>query len=70
VIFSERTVTAGPPRLRQIPATSASCFSPGFECHIHPVIFYADAEFPVYQNFTGYQLAAPVLFKASLSFMF
>jgi len=29
-----------------------------------------DAEFPVYQNFTGNQLAAPVLFKVSLSYMF
>ena len=34
------------------------------------VKFYADSEFPVYQNFTGYQLAAPVLFKLGLSFMF
>jgi len=31
---------------------------------------YADAEFPVYQNFTGNQLAAPFLLKFSLSFMF
>jgi len=31
---------------------------------------YADAEFPVYQNFTGNQLAASVLVKFSLSFMF
>jgi hypothetical protein len=44
--------------------------SPGVEFHIHPVKIYADAEFPVYQNFTGNQLAAPVLFKVSLSFMF
>jgi len=44
--------------------------SPGIEFHIHPVKIYADAEFPVYQNFTGNQLAAPVLFKVSLNFMF
>jgi hypothetical protein len=44
--------------------------SPGIECHIHPVAIYADAEFTVYQNFTGNQLAAPVLFKVILSFMF
>ncbi len=44
--------------------------SPGLEVHIHPMIFYADAEFPVFQHFTGNQLAAPVLFKASVSFMF
>jgi len=29
-----------------------------------------DAEFPVYQNFTGNQLAAPVMFKVSVSWMF
>jgi len=44
--------------------------SPGIEFHMHPFIFYADAEVPVYQNFTGNQLAAPVLFKVSVSFMF
>ena len=41
--------------------------SPGIEFHIHPVKIYADVEFPSYQNFTGNQLAAPVLFKVSLS---
>lgn len=40
------------------------------EFDFHPVKVYADAEFPVYQNFTGNQLAAPVLFKVSISFMF
>jgi len=44
--------------------------SPGIEFHIHPVKVYADAEFPVFQNFTGNQLAAPVLFKVSVSYMF
>ena len=44
--------------------------SPGIEFHIHPVKIYADAEFPVFQNFTGNQLAAPVLFKVSVSYMF
>jgi hypothetical protein len=44
--------------------------SPGVEFHIHPVKIYADAEFPVFQNFTGNQLAAPVLFKVSISYMF
>jgi hypothetical protein len=71
VIFSERTSDSG--------ANSASplasgyqriMLSPGVEFHMHPVKIYADAEFPVYQNFTGNQLAAPVLFKVSLSFMF
>lgn len=71
VIFSERTSDSG--------ANSASpvasgyqrvMLSPGIEVHIHPVRIYADAEFPVYQNFTGNQLAASVLFKVSLSVMF
>jgi hypothetical protein len=44
--------------------------SPGVEFHIHPVKLYADVEIPVFQNFTGNQLVAPVLFKVSLSYMF
>ncbi len=44
--------------------------SPGVELHLHPVSFYLDAEFPVYQNMNGFQMVAPVLFKASLSSMF
>jgi len=34
------------------------------------VKIYADAEFPVFQHFTGDQLAAPVMFKLSVSYMF
>ena len=44
--------------------------SPGIEFHLHPVKLYADLEIPVYQNMTGNQLVAPVLFKVSLSYMF
>jgi hypothetical protein len=71
VIFSERTSDSG----ANAPSPVASGYqrvllSPGVEFHIHPVKIYADAEFPVYQNFTGNQLAAPVLFKVSLGFMF
>jgi hypothetical protein len=44
--------------------------SPGIEFNLHPVKFYADVEVPVYQNMTGNQLVAPVLFKVSLSYMF
>jgi hypothetical protein len=71
VIFSERTSDNG--------ANSASpvasgyqrvMLSPGIEFHIHPVKIYADAEFPVFQYFTGNQLAAPVLFKVGMSYMF
>jgi hypothetical protein len=44
--------------------------SPGIEFHIHPVVIYADAEIPVWQNFVGNQLAAAVLFKVSVSYHF
>jgi len=44
--------------------------APGIEFHIHPVKIYADAEFPVYQNFTGNQLAVPVMFKLRVSWVF
>jgi hypothetical protein len=44
--------------------------APGVEFHLHPVIIYADVEIPVYQNMTGNQLVAPVLFKLNLSYMF
>ena len=44
--------------------------SPGIECDLHPVRVYADVEVPVYQNMTGNQLVAPVLFKFSISYMF
>jgi hypothetical protein len=70
VIFSERTSDNGAAANPDNSGYQRIMLSPGIEFHIHPVIIYADAEFPVYQNFTGNQLAAPVLFKASLSFMF
>jgi hypothetical protein len=44
--------------------------APGLEVDYNQFRFYADAEVPVYQHFNGYQLAAPVLFKVSFSFMF
>lgn len=44
--------------------------SPGVEFHIHPVKIYVDAELPVFQNYNGNQLAAPVLIKVNLSYMF
>ena len=70
VIFSERTSDSGAAADPDNSGYQRIMLSPGIEVHIHPVIIYADAEFPVYQNFTGNQLAAPVLFKASVSFMF
>jgi len=70
VIFSERTSDSGAAASSDNSGYQRILLSPGVEFHIHPVKLYADAEFPVYQNFTGNQLAAPVLFKVSLSFMF
>jgi len=70
VIFSERTSDSGAAADSDNSGYQRLLLSPGFEFHIHPVKIYADAEFPVYQNFTGNQLAAPALFKVSVSWMF
>jgi hypothetical protein len=70
-IFSERTSDSGANASNPVASGyQRLLLSPGIELDFHPVKLYADAEFPVYQNFTGNQLAAPVLFKVSLSFMF
>jgi hypothetical protein len=69
VIFSERTGDIGAAADPGNTGYQRLMLSPGVEVHIHPVKIYADAEFPVYQNFTGDQLAAPVLFKLSVSLM-
>lgn len=44
--------------------------SPGIEVHIHPIKIYADVAIPVLQHFNGDQLAAPYMFKLSVSYMF
>jgi hypothetical protein len=44
--------------------------APGIEFHLHSVMVYADVERPVYQHFNGNQLAAPALFKLTMSYMF
>lgn len=44
--------------------------SPGVELDMHPFSIYADVELPVYEYFRGNQLAAPALFKLSLSYSF
>jgi hypothetical protein len=44
--------------------------SPGIEFHVHPFMYYVDAEFPVWQHFTGDQLTAPVLIKFIVSVRF
>ena len=44
--------------------------APGIELKLHPVMVYADVELPIYQHFIGDQLAAPALYKLSVSYMF
>ena len=70
VIFSERTSDHGSNASPDDTGYQRLMLSPGIEFHIHPVKIYADAEFPVFQHFTGNQLAAPVMFKLSASWMF
>jgi len=70
VIVSERTSDSGSAADSENSGYQRILLSPGMELNIHPVTIYADAEFPVYQNFTGNQLAAPVMFKLSLGYMF
>ena len=70
VIFSERTSDSGAAANSENSGYQRILLSPGIEFHIHPVKVYADVELPVFQNVTGNQVVAPVLFKMSLSFMF
>jgi len=71
LIFSERTSDSGANSAHPVASGyQRLMLSPGIEFHAHPVKIYADAEFPVFQHFTGNQLAASVLFKASVSWMF
>jgi hypothetical protein len=70
VIFSERASDHGSNASPDDSGYQRILLSPGFEIHLHPVKIYADAEFPVFQHLTGDQLAAPVLFKLSVSYMF
>ena len=44
--------------------------SPGVEFHLHPFMFYADVELPVYQNTNGDQLIGSFLVKGSISYRF
>ncbi len=44
--------------------------APGIEFNLRPVKIYADVEIPVYQNVSGNQLIAPILFKVSASYTF
>lgn len=44
--------------------------SPGIEFDLHPVKVYADIELPLYEHFTGNQVAAPLLFRLNVAYMF
>ena len=71
ILVSERTSDGGGASAH--PAASGFqrvLLSPGIEVDIHPLKFYADAEVPVYQNFVGNQIAAPVAVKATVAYEF
>jgi len=71
VIFSERTSDSGANAADPVASGyQRLMLSPGLEFHIHPVSIYTDVEVPVWQHFTGNQLAAAVLFKVNVSFHF
>ena len=70
VIFSDRTSDSGAAADPDNTGYQRILLSPGLECRLNRIAIYADAELPVYQHFTGNQLAAPVMLKAILSYMF
>jgi hypothetical protein len=70
-IVSERTSDGGTASAHPVASGfQRLLLSPGVEVDVHPLRFYADAEVPVFQNFTGNQIAAPVLFKATVAYEF
>ncbi len=70
LIFSERTHDVGAQADSGDTGYQRLMVSPALEIHIHPVRIYADIEVPVMQHFKGDQLAASVLYKFSVSYMF
>jgi hypothetical protein len=71
VIISERTSDGGGAASHPVGSGfQRVLLSPGLEVDFRPLKFYADAEIPVYQNFTGNQLAPPVLVKATIAYEF
>ena len=70
-IISERTSDGGAASAHPVASGfQRVLLSPGIEVDVHPLKFYADAEVPVYQNFTGNQIAASVLIKATVAYEF
>jgi hypothetical protein len=71
VIASQRTEDQGVNSADPVASGYERLFlSPGFEVDFHPMMVYADVEFPVYQRMTGNQLVAPALFKVIVSYSF
>jgi hypothetical protein len=71
VIFSERTSDGGGASAHPVASGfQRVLLAPGIEIDVHKVKFYADVEVPVYQNFTGNQVAAPLLVKATVAYAF
>ena len=71
VIVSERTSDGGGASAHPVASgVQRVLLSPGIEVDVHKVKFYADVEVPVYHNFTGNQVAAPLLVKATVSYAF
>lgn len=71
VLISERTTDGGSASAHPVASGfQRVLLSPGLEVSVHPLKFYADAEVPVYQNFEGNQVAAPVLIKATIAYEF
>ena len=68
LIVSERTSDGGAASAHPVASGfKRELISPGIEVDVPPLKFYADAEVTVYQNFTGNQIAAPVLMKAKVA---
>jgi hypothetical protein len=68
---SERASDAGSNAANPVASGFARVLAaPGLEFDLHPLRIYADVELPVWQHFTGNQLAAAVLTKVSVSYMF
>lgn len=72
LIFSYRTHDDGSQADPENTGYQRLMISPGIEVDIHPMAIYADIEVPLMQHFRGDQgqLAAAVLYKLSVSWMF
>jgi hypothetical protein len=70
-LISERTSDGGGASAHPVASGyQRLLLSPGLEVNVRRLKVYADAEVPVYQNFTGNQLAASVLIKVNVGWTF